>query len=176
MTVEQAEKKEDNMQRAKLMRIILIAGSALILAGVALMGWMMKTEEERSVIRVALEEGDERTVSFEHLGLVPGEKCEYVIELEQKEAEEFILTMDFDEETNGGALKRFAHARILYDGEVVRDELLATLLEENTEIPITFGEEKWVELKIVYYLPLEVGNEAKNAEARFELLLKASNE
>jgi hypothetical protein len=29
---------------------------------------------------------------------------------------------------------------------------------------------------MVYYLPVDIGNEAKNAEAVFELLLTASNE
>ena len=39
-----------------------------------------------------------------------------------------------------------------------------------------FRENKNTELKVIYYLPLDVGNEAKNAEAIFELQLTASNE
>ena len=31
-------------------------------------------------------------------------------------------------------------------------------------------------MKIVYYMPIEIGNEAKNAEAIFDLLLTATNE
>ena len=39
-----------------------------------------------------------------------------------------------------------------------------------------FGEDKNTEFQIVYYLPIDVGNEAKNAEALFGLMLTASNE
>ena len=48
--------------------------------------------------------------------------------------------------------------------------------KEKIVLPVDFDEGENTELKIVYYLPLDVGNEAKNAEAVFELLLTASNE
>ena len=43
------------MPTSKLMRMILIAGSMLIIVGVSLMGWMLATEDERGVIEVKLE-------------------------------------------------------------------------------------------------------------------------
>lgn len=45
------------MPKSKVMRTILIFGSVLIIIGVFLMGWMLTTDEKRSVIEVRLEDG-----------------------------------------------------------------------------------------------------------------------
>ena len=165
------------MPKSKLMRIILIAGSVLIIVGVSLMGWMLATEDERDVIEVKLEDGKTESLAFEDLTLVPGEECEYIIQLEKTSASKYDLELDFVDTNKEKTLKNYARVKILANGEVVRDELLATVFEnEDIVLPVDFSEGKNTELKIVYYLPLEVGNEAKKAEAVFELLLTASNE
>ena len=165
------------MPKSKLMRIILIAGSVLIIVGVSLMGWMLATEDERGVIEVKLEDGKTESLAFEDLTLVPGEKCEYIIKLEKSGASKYDLALDFVDTDEEKTLKNYARVKILANGEVVSDELLADAFEnEKIILPVDFDEGKNTELKIVYYLPLEVGNEAKKAEAFFELLLKASNE
>lgn len=164
------------MPKSKLTRIILIAGSVLIIVGVSLMGWMLATEDERSVIEVQLENGKTQSVEFENLSLVPGEECEYTIKLEKSRADKYDLNLDFVE-IEEKTLKNYARVKIIANGEVVCDELLATVFEnEDIVLPVDFGEDKNTELKIVYYLPIEIGNEAKKAEAIFELLLTASNE
>ncbi len=164
------------MPKSKLMRIILIAGSVLIIVGVSLMGWMLATEDERSVIEIQLEEGKTKSVEFENLSLVPGEECEYTVKLEKSGADEYDLKLDFVE-TEEKSLKNYARVKILANGALVCDELLAAVFEnEDIVLPVDFSEGKNTELKFVYYLPLDVGNEAKNAEAIFELLLTASNE
>lgn len=164
------------MPKSKLMRIILIAGSVLIIVGVSLMGWMLATEDERSVIEVQLENGKTQSVEFENLSLVPGEECEYTVKLEKSRADKYDLNLDFVE-IEEKTLKNYARVKIIANGEVVCDELLATVFEnEDIVLPVDFGEDKNTELKIVYYLPIEIGNEAKKAEAIFELLLTASNE
>ena len=43
-------------------------------------------------------------------------------------------------------------------------------------VPVNFKEKTNTEFNVVYYMPEEVGNEAQNAAARFELKLTASNE
>ncbi len=165
------------MPKSKLMRIILIAGSALIIVGVSLMGWMLATEDERGVIEVKLEEGKTESRAFEDLALVPGEECEYIIQLEKTSASKYDLELDFVDTDNEKTLKNYARVKILANGEVITDELLADIFEnEKIVLPVDFDEGKNTELKVVYYLPLDVGNEAQNAEAIFELLLTASNE
>ena len=66
---------------------------------------------------------------------------------------------------------------MIANGNVVCDELLADAIEDdNIVFPVDFEANDKNEIKIVYYLPLDVGNEAKKAEAQFELILTASNE
>ena len=86
------------------------------------------------------------------------------------------LSLDFVEIGNK-SLKNFAYVKIISNGDVVCDKLLATVFEDqDVVLPVDFNEGKNTEITIVYYLPIDVGNEAKNAEAAFELLLTASNE
>ncbi len=164
------------MPKSKLMRIILIAGSVLIIVGVSLMGWMLATEDERGVIEIKLEDGKTESLAFEDLTLVPGEECEYTIQLEKTSASKYDLELDFVE-TEEKTLKNYARVKIVANGNVISDELLADAFEnEKIFLHVDFDEGKNTELKIVYYLPIEIGNEAKNTEAAFDLLLTASNE
>lgn len=165
------------MHRGRLMRIILIAGSVLIIIGVALMTWMLATADERNVIKVSLDDGETKPIKFEALSLVPGSECEYVVKLKKGGgADEYDLKFDFVE-TGDGKLKDFARVKIITNGNVVHDELLSTALDnEHIISSVNFDEDRNTEFRIVYYLPLDVGNEAKNAEALFGLMLTASNE
>jgi hypothetical protein len=164
------------MPKNKLMRIILIAGSVLIIAGVSLMGRIIATEDDRNVLKINLEDEKTQSIKFESLSLVPGEECEYTVELKKSSEDKCNLLLDFVE-TEEKTLKNFARVKIITNGEIVCDELLATVFEKDKIVlPVDFSEGKNTNLKIVYYLPIDVGNEAKNAEAIFELLLTASNE
>ncbi len=164
------------MFKSKLMRIILIAGSVLIIVGVSLMTWMLATEDERNVIRVSMDEGDSKPIKFEALSLVPGDECEYTVKLVKGGVDKFILNFDFVE-TGDGTLKNYARVKIIAHDNVVYDDLLANALENNDILlSVDLDEDINDELRIVYYLPIDVGNEAKNAEALFGLILTAGNE
>ena len=165
------------MNKSVLMRVVTLAAGALILVGVSLMTWMLVTDEERNNIKVNLTDGDTEVLEFEVVSLVPGEECEYDIQLKGDNAKQYDLGLDFVDTDEDKTLKNFARVKILANGELIRDELLADIFEsEDIVLPVDFNEGKNTELKIVYYLPLDVGNEAKNAEAVFELRLKATNE
>ena len=166
--------KGNNFKRA-----VLVAGSVLILIGVALMTWMLTTEEARSDIEIRITEETFEVVEFEGLGLLPGEECEYIVAFKGDRAESYTVTLDFVELDEGdrGTLKNFAYVKIEADGEVICDLLLSEAFEkEDIVLPVDFKEGVNTEFKVVYYLPIDVGNEAKNAEADFELLITASNE
>ena len=161
------------IQRSKLMRIILVASAALILVGVLL--WYLISDEDRlDMIDVSIDVGESETLEFESLSLIPGESCEYTVKLKKERTESFDLSLKFIE-IEEKSLKNFARVKILAGEEVVCDELLATVfLNEAIVLPVDFKSDKYTELKIVYYLPIDVGNEAKNADAIFNLLLTAS--
>ena len=164
------------MPKSQVMRIGLIVISALIIIGVSLMSWMLATEDDRNAIVVDVSDGKSDTIEFNSLCLLPGEQCEYAIALKSDNSDRYNLTFDFVE-LEEKTLKNFARVKIIANGEVAYDELLATAFVQNDIIlPVDFNNEKNTELKIVYYMPIEVGNEAKNAEALFNLVLTASNE
>ena len=161
---------------SKVNQIILIIGSMMIVVGIVLMGWLLATKNQRDVIEIKLEDGETESLTFENLALIPGEECEYAVQLKKAGADQFQLMLNFVE-TEEKTLKNYARMKIIANGEIIRDELLATVFQSDPIVlPVDFDEEKNTELKIVYYLPIEVGNEAKNAEAVFELQLTASNE
>lgn len=164
------------MGRSRIMQIALIIGSVLIIVGVGLIGWITSTQDERNVINVQLQEGTTETVEFENLGLIPGEECEYVLSLKKGEKNAYDLRLKFVE-LEEKTLKQFARVKIIFNEEVLHDELLADVFDgDELTVHVDFDSGKKTELKIVYYLPIEVGNEAKNAEAIFELLLTTNNE
>ncbi len=164
------------MGRSRIMQIALIIGCVLIFVGVGLIGWITSTQDERNVINVQLQEGTTEKVEFENLGLIPGEECEYVLSLKKGEKNSYDLKLDFVE-LEEKTLKQFARVKIIFNEEVLHDELLADVFDgDGLTVHVDFDGGKKTELKIVYYLPIEVGNEAKNAEAIFELLLTTNNE
>jgi hypothetical protein len=164
------------MQKNKLMQVAILIGSVLIIIGISLMLWSILTNDERNAIKISLDIGDSKPIKFEALSLIPGDECEYSVKLQRSRAERFDLSLDFVE-IGDGALKDYARVKIIAKDDVVYDELLANTLENKRILfSVDFGEDKNTEFRIVYYLPLDVGNEVKNAEAQFELVLTASNE
>lgn len=163
------------MTRSRIMQILLIMGSVLVIIGVNLVGWVTSTRDERNVIDVQLAEGETEKIEFENLGLIPGEECEYVLSLKKGEKNSYDLNLKFTE-LEEKTLKQFARVKIIFKDEILHDELLADVFEgDDIVVHVDFEKEKKTELKIVYYLPIDVGNEAKNAEAIFELLLTSKN-
>ena len=164
------------MQNIKLKQIMLIVGSILIIVGVFLMTWMLATEDDRNVIIVQIDEGESKPFKFEALTMLPGDECEYSVKLVKGGTNKFDLKFDF-EETGDGTLKNYARVKIIVRDNVVYDDLLVNTLEnKNILFSVDFSEDKNTEFRIVYYLPIDVGNEAKNAEALFGLMLTASIE
>ena len=167
------------MTRAIAMRIILIVASIFILVSVTLLSWVNTYEDDlvHNNIEIDISSGKTKTVHFDSFDLVPGDSCEYGIILKNDNANIYNLTLDFVDFKQDGTLKDFMRVKILSGETVLYDELLADVFKsESIIVPVDFKENKNTKLKIVYYLPIEVGNEAKNAEASFELRLTASNE
>lgn len=163
------------MFKDKLTRVLLFVGGGLILVGVLMLALITTLKKEPDVIKLSLEDGVTESVQFDGLSLVPGNECGYTVVLEYEEKTKCDLKLDFVE-TEEGTLKNFARVKVMAGDEVLYDELLATAIEnDNIVLPVDFRKDKNTELKIVYYLPFEVGNEAKNTEAVFELQLTASN-
>ena len=165
------------MKKNNVMNIALIVLSVMMILGVLLSVYIVTTKDEHNVIRIQYEKGRKYAVEFTDLTLTPGEQCEYTIQLCDDAAEACELTLEFRDNAEDLTLKQFAYARIEADGEIVCDELLADIFNnEEYNVPVNFNDGTNTEIKVIFYLPAEVGNEAKNAKAEFELQITSSNE
>ena len=71
----------------------------------------------------------------------------------------------------------YVYVRVISGNQIVCDDLMVNVCEHSSIVlPVNFKEDKNTELTIQYYFPVNVGNEAKNAEAGFALKLTASKE
>ena len=162
------------MHKNNLMRGLLVYGGVLILVGIFLIGWMLATEDDSSVIEIRLDGGESHTVEFEHLGLVPGWETCYEVKFLQSRLDRYDLRVDLVPIDGGGTLADYARVKILSGGEEVYDELLADAFKTpSLLLSVDFAAEANTSLTVVYYLPIDVGNEAKLAEAFFELRFSA---
>ena len=164
------------MHKNRRFHLLALSASILIITGVAIMIWSGSEANDRNVLKLSLQTGESQSVEFENLHLIPGESCEYTVRLKKGDTSKYDLELDFVEGEEK-TLKNFAYVKILSGNEILYDELLAEAFEsEKIVIPVDFGKDKHTEFDIIYYLPIDVGNEAKNAEAIFELELTATNE
>lgn len=161
--------------KKKIINIALIVLSVMILLGVGLTVYLLNTD--KSVIRVSVNPNEEQSVSFEELSLCPGESCSYTLVLDSDVSDRCQVTLNFDDQEPTQTLKQYAYIRMEQDGEVLCDELLATVFQrESTVLTMDFFDGAKREIKISYYIPEDVGNEAQNAEATFDLHIALTND
>ena len=164
------------MTKTGFMRGALIVLSILILIGVAIMIWYSATKDEKNVIEVRLRSGVTQSVTFDDLTLIPGEQRDYTLALKSDGAKTCNLLIEFAE-LQDLTLKYYARVKLESGGTVICDKLLADAFKsEPMMLAVDFTDDKNTELKVTYYIPIEVGNEAQNAEAVFEMRFTATNE
>ena len=167
------------MSRRRILQIVLAISSVIVIVGVVLMGAVMGSEDDRNVIEVVLDEIEgETNVNFEYLTLVPGESCEYTLSFDAEEANEYDVTLEYYEKEadKGHVLKDYARVRIESGEEILCDELLAAVFDGMTfRFPVNVEAKQNTQIRLVYYLPIDVGNEAQDAEAFFGLKITATN-
>lgn len=161
--------------KKKITDLALITMSLLILLGAALIVYLRNAE--KNVIKLSIAPEETESIRFEHLGLRPGESCEYTILLSSEYASDYLLTLRFSDQDPTLTLKQFTYVRMEKDGIVLCDTRLSELFaQEAITVPISFADDAKNEMRIIYYMPEDVGNEAQNAQADFKLLVTATNE
>ncbi len=164
------------MNKKTTTNIILGSLITLVVIGIALIIWMLLNPILRNnVIRVDVEDNGEKIVKFESLNIVPGSSDEYTIKLQTEVASTYQISLDFIEEEDLG-LKEFVYVKIQMGNEVLCDKLLKDVF---TGEPITFECKmelrKKYDLEVTYYMLESVGNEAKNTQTTFDVVIQATN-
>ena len=119
----------------------------------------------------------ENAEAVEKINALLHESSEYIIRIEGTTG--YDLSLDFIEkpDTEKMTLKKYAYVKVIANEEILCDKLLSAAFESDEillHIEPTTGEK--TEVSVIFYLPINIGNEAEGAEADFDLLIKASNE
>lgn len=161
--------------KKKITNITLVVMSIMILIGVGLTIYFLHAGKH--VLQINIEQGKTETVWFEDLCLRPGEQASYTLLLNSRYEDAYQLLLHFEDEDPALTLKQYTYVRIERDGEVLCDARLAELFaQEALRVTVDVTDQAKQELTVTYYMPEEIGNEAQNATAAFQLLVTATNE
>ena len=163
------------LRRDKIITWVMAFLCLLCLIAVGITIYMISTGRADYFFRIQID-GQEDMLEFESVGIVPGSEVTYTVELEGKL--DYVSHLDFrfkaDEDQ---PLADFIYAKVIINGEEMCDELLSALLQKSKtriECPLNKGEKR--EVKIIYYMPIDVGDEAKRTEATFNLFISMSRD
>lgn len=161
------------MGSRKVLSIVLAVLSVLVLlaSGTAVV-LLLRMDD---VIQVDLDKG-EQTVKLEALTLRPGEECDYTLELQSSLDDAVELEITFTDGDPSQTLGRYVRVRMEQDDAVLFDLLLDDAFsQEAQELTLRTAKNGKTRVRLVFYLPEDVGNEAQNAEASPTLCIKARN-
>ena len=162
--------------RNTIIRTLIVVGSLLIITGIVIIALMTSTSDNPGIVNVDMDNSKPQAVEFNNFDLVPGSSCEYEIKFNGSRFKQYTVALEFVEKENK-SLKDYLRVKIISGDKEIYDNLLANAFSDiPLALSVDFDKGLNTDLKLVYYLPIEVGNEAKNADADFELLFKAESE
>ena len=165
--------------RNKFMALAVAICALVILASAGFNAYLLWHVENRDdAIQVGLDSDGEK-VEFRNLVMHPGESAEFDLAITHEVEGKCKLSLDFIDSAPEGVnnLKNYLKVIIIFNGEMIYEEDLAKVIETDlVPIECTLDDKKPVEMKIIYLMPIEIGNEAENAEAFIDLMITVSNE
>ena len=148
--------------------------NVLILIGVVLMIWMLLADYGGRAIKVRVDVDIAVDAGINDVVIVPGYKNEYHLKVTADKPGKYDLTFSFVEQGNTeNALKDNLYILIEQDGEVYCDTKLSELYEGGPTMTLKLRRLVAQDVKVVYYIPEEVGNEIKGNTADFGLFITA---
>lgn len=166
------------MKKINWISVLMIALCVLILVGTGITAYsLLNPTKGTTMIRLDLTEGaGGKIVTFSDLTMIPGESSKYCLLLSSEVEDEFEITLHFSE-IDDKLLKEFAYVRIENGDELLCDKRLSeVLLGEPLTCTRKLSNKTEADIRITYYLPEDVGNEAQGTAAEFELMITASND
>ena len=163
------------LRRDRIIAWVMAVLCAICLVGVAITVVMLfRNDEENYTFDIDID-GEKEVLEFTGLGLTPGEQKTYTVALRGKLDYASTITFDFSAD-QPQPLAEFVYARVVVDGRMLCDELLSSLLAESrTVLKCQLPKGELREVEIIYYMPIETGNEAKLREASFEITVTSSH-
>ena len=147
-----------------ILSILLIFGLALFII------MLLNSNHRNNIFEVKIESGQNKIVEFKSLAIIPGEEYGYTLKLKADITAYYDLTFKF-EENEVSHLKNFLFIKIILDNEEIYNKQFKECLNEQINLSYQLYDDKYVDFKIVYYMPKEIGNEAAGTKSSFELKL-----
>ena len=161
---------------SKLSTRDMLVLSLLIILSIIFIGHAIANSgyAENDIIYVKVEEEiTKKEVVFKKLSLSPGDSCQYTLLFEREEVTGYDVTFKF-EETKEMDFKNYVHVKMEANGTVFYDKLLAEAFEdEEVHLRVDPAKTGSGDIHIIYYLPMDIGNEAQSAKSTFKLLVTA---
>ena len=146
----------------------------MILIGVGLMIWMLLADHGGGAIKVRVDVDIPVEAGINDVVIVPGYKNEYHLKVTADKPHEYDLTFSFKEQGDTTSdLKDNLYILIEHDGVVYCDAKLSELYEGGPTMTLQLKRLVAQDVKVVYYIPKEVGNEIKGDTADFGMFITA---
>ena len=162
----------------KIAYILSSAMSLMILVGVVLSivyyDQMKTTVLEDGSVDVVIKDNASVEKEFDLAGINPGEQQEFLLRLSPKRRGAYEVELGFREIENNG-LKELLSVRIFMNEETVFDGTMAELLEseQTVRFECSPADGAPTNVKVVYSMSEEIGNEAMGTWLDFRMLLTA---
>ncbi len=158
--------------------ILIISMVVLTLLGVGLGTWSQLSQEkyvtEKNIVLDDKDKTQTEEMAVKLTEIIPGDKREYSIFLSALEGDAFNFTVKF-EKGSEKSLAPFIDVEIFLDeGSISKTKLTELLNGQEVQFSKTFDATSKLEIKIVYSMGLDVGDEAQNTTADFNIILTAA--
>lgn len=154
--------------------ILIVAMILFALLSIMLSVFLEEAHDEFKETVTVTEGGvTEETLTVRGLSLVPGQSQDYEIGLRCMASGSYYISFEFVEKVDGG-MKEFVYLTITSGDESVYSGELAPLLDTGVRIGFDgyLDADDPLTIKITYKMPIEIGNEARNTFADFDVNLK----
>ena len=154
-------------------RILLIVISFGIMIGVGLSTYLLIAYENNESLKVKISLDEPQKVEITGYALIPGYENEYFVSLVADAPGTYDLTFSFIKQgETKTALDDCLYVLVEFEDKVYFDDKLSSLYQRD-DLIITLELErlKGTNVKVVYYIPKEVGNEIQGCVADFDLFI-----
>ncbi len=154
--------------------ILILSLVVVTMVGIGIGTWSYVSQDKFANEKtIVLNEQSQTEMEVNLSGFCPGMSVSYEMHLKANAGDVFDITMDF-EKTDTDSLARFIDVEVRLNGEKIDSAKLSEYLNGK---PLAFSAEfnstSEIDVEIVYSMGLEVGDEAQNTMADFNIVLSA---
>ncbi len=158
----------------KVSYILILSLVVVTMVGIAIGIWSFVSQDkyinEKTIV---LNEQPQTEMEVDLSGICPGMSISYEIHLQANENDNFGITMDF-EKTDSDSLARFVDVEVKLNGEKIDSAKLSDYLSgRQITFPLKFDDTSEIDIEVIYSMGLDVGDEAQNTTADFNIILSA---